>query len=103
MESMSNAPTCCPRRAAAIDSATASCSITCSSTARGQLHAGDQGPPDGHIRRKTAPATSPSAAKAQDEFAIGSTMRAQKAITGGAFAWEVAPVTVSGRKKGEVW
>ena len=32
MESMSNAPTCCPRRAAAIDSATANCSITCSST-----------------------------------------------------------------------
>ncbi len=28
-------------------------------------------------------------------------MRAQKAITGGAFTWEVAPVTVSGRK-GEV-
>ena len=39
--------------------------------------------------------------EAQDEFAIGSTMRAQKAITGGAFAWEVAPVKVSGRK-GEV-
>ena len=38
---------------------------------------------------------------AQDEFAINSTMRAQKAITGGAFTWEVAPVTVSGRK-GEV-
>jgi len=34
---------------------------------------------------------------AQDEFAIASTTRAQAAITGGAFAWEVAPVTVSGR------
>jgi acetyl-CoA C-acetyltransferase len=34
---------------------------------------------------------------AQDEFAITSTTRAQAAITGGAFAWEVAPVTVSGR------
>jgi acetyl-CoA C-acetyltransferase len=34
---------------------------------------------------------------AQDEFAITSTTRAQTAITGGAFAWEVAPVTVSGR------
>ena len=35
---------------------------------------------------------------AQDEFAIASTTRAQTAITGGAFAWEVAPVTVSSRK-----
>jgi acetyl-CoA C-acetyltransferase len=34
---------------------------------------------------------------AQDEFAISSTTRAQAAITGGAFAWEVAPVTVPGR------
>ena len=38
---------------------------------------------------------------AQDEFAISSTQRAQKAIQDGSFAWEVAPVTVSGRK-GEV-
>lgn len=38
---------------------------------------------------------------AQDEFAIASTQRAQKAIQDGSFAWEVAPVTVSGRK-GEV-
>jgi len=34
---------------------------------------------------------------AQDEFAIASTTRAQAAITGGGFDWEVAPVTVSGR------
>lgn len=37
----------------------------------------------------------------QDEFAIQSTTRAQKAIADGSFAWEVAPVTVSGRK-GEI-
>ncbi|BAL22858.1 acetyl-CoA C-acetyltransferase [Azoarcus sp. KH32C] len=35
---------------------------------------------------------------AQDEFAIASTTRAQAAIKDGSFAWEVAPVTVSGRK-----
>ncbi|HJV26516.1 MAG TPA: acetyl-CoA C-acetyltransferase [Aromatoleum sp.] len=35
---------------------------------------------------------------AQDEFAIASTTRAQAAIKDGGFAWEVAPVTVSGRK-----
>ncbi|WP_227815477.1 acetyl-CoA C-acetyltransferase [Nitrogeniibacter aestuarii] len=34
---------------------------------------------------------------AQDEFAIASTTRAQAAIHGGGFDWEVAPVTVSGR------
>jgi acetyl-CoA C-acetyltransferase len=34
----------------------------------------------------------------QDEFAIRSTTRAQKAINEGFFAWEVAPVTVAGRK-----
>jgi acetyl-CoA C-acetyltransferase len=34
---------------------------------------------------------------AQDEFAIASTQRAQRAIEDGSFAWEVAPVTVSGR------
>jgi acetyl-CoA C-acetyltransferase len=33
----------------------------------------------------------------QDEFAIASTMRAQKAIKDGCFAWEIAPVTLSGR------
>jgi acetyl-CoA C-acetyltransferase len=33
----------------------------------------------------------------QDEFAIASTMRAQKAIKAGCFAWEIAPVTLSGR------
>ncbi|MBD5801255.1 Acetyl-CoA acetyltransferase [Azoarcus sp. Aa7] len=38
---------------------------------------------------------------AQDEFAISSTTRAQNAIKDGSFAWEVAPVTVAGRK-GEV-
>ncbi|THF65096.1 acetyl-CoA C-acetyltransferase [Pseudothauera rhizosphaerae] len=38
---------------------------------------------------------------AQDEFAVASTTRAQKAITEGLFQWEVAPVTVAGRK-GEV-
>ena len=37
----------------------------------------------------------------QDEFAIASTTRAQAAIKDGTFAWEVAPVTISGRK-GEV-
>lgn len=35
---------------------------------------------------------------AQDEFAITSTTRAQNAIKDGSFAWEVAPVTVAGRK-----
>jgi len=34
----------------------------------------------------------------QDEFAIASTTRAQKAIADGSFAWEIAPVTVAGRK-----
>ena len=37
----------------------------------------------------------------QDEFAVTSTTRAQKAIADGSFAWEIAPVTVTGRK-GEV-
>ena len=36
--------------------------------------------------------------QAQDEFAIASTTRAQAAIEGGDFTWEVVPVTVSGRK-----
>lgn len=35
---------------------------------------------------------------AQDDFAIRSTQRAQQAIQDGSFAWEVAPVTVAGRK-----
>ncbi len=34
----------------------------------------------------------------QDAYAIASTMRAQEAIKTGAFAWEIAPVTVSGKK-----
>ena len=37
----------------------------------------------------------------QDEFAITSTKRSQQAIADGSFEWEIAPVTVSGRK-GEV-
>jgi acetyl-CoA C-acetyltransferase len=36
--------------------------------------------------------------EAQDAFAIESTKRAQNAITGGKFAWEIAPVTIAGRK-----
>lgn len=36
--------------------------------------------------------------EAQDEFAIRSTTRAQKAINEGLFQWEIAPVTVAGRK-----
>ena len=36
--------------------------------------------------------------QAQDEFAISSTTRAQKAIKDGSFAWEIAAVTVAGRK-----
>ncbi len=36
--------------------------------------------------------------RAQDDFAIASTTRAQKAINDGSFAWEIAPVTVAGRK-----
>ena len=39
--------------------------------------------------------------EAQDEFAIRSTTRAIEASNNGAFDWEIAPVTVSGRK-GEV-
>jgi acetyl-CoA C-acetyltransferase len=39
--------------------------------------------------------------EAQDEFAIRSTTRAQKASNDGSFAWEIAPVTVAG-KKGDV-
>jgi len=36
--------------------------------------------------------------KDQDDFAIASTTRAQAAIKDGSFKWEIAPVTVSGRK-----
>ncbi len=36
--------------------------------------------------------------QAQDDFAIASTTRAQAAIKDGSFKWEIAPVTVSGRK-----
>jgi acetyl-CoA C-acetyltransferase len=36
--------------------------------------------------------------EAQDEFAIRSTTRAKQASDDGSFAWEVAPVTVAGRK-----
>ncbi|HEX5802120.1 MAG TPA: acetyl-CoA C-acetyltransferase [Azospira sp.] len=39
--------------------------------------------------------------EAQDAFAVESTKRAQAAITGGKFAWEIAPVTIAG-KKGDV-
>ncbi len=35
--------------------------------------------------------------EAQDAYAIDSVKRAQAATTSGAFAWEIAPVTVSGR------
>ncbi|MBL8447003.1 MAG: acetyl-CoA C-acetyltransferase [Zoogloeaceae bacterium] len=34
----------------------------------------------------------------QDAYAIASTTRSQAAIKSGAFAWEIAPVTVAGRK-----
>ena len=36
--------------------------------------------------------------EAQDAFAVASTVRAKQANTDGSFAWEIAPVTVSGRK-----
>jgi len=36
--------------------------------------------------------------EAQDRFAIASTTRAQQANTDGSFAWEIAPVTVGGKK-----
>lgn len=36
--------------------------------------------------------------QAQDEFAIESTLRAQKAMQTGAFSWEITPVSVSTRK-----
>jgi len=36
--------------------------------------------------------------EAQDTFAVASTTRAKQANTDGSFAWEIAPVTVSGRK-----
>ena len=39
--------------------------------------------------------------QAQDEFAIASTTRSKQANSDGSFAWEIAPVTVSG-KKGDV-
>ncbi len=39
---------------------------------------------------------------AQDEYAIASLTRAQQAIHSGAFAGEIAPVTISGRKGDEV-
>jgi acetyl-CoA C-acetyltransferase len=39
--------------------------------------------------------------QAQDDFAVRSTTRAQAAIKDGSFAWEIAPVTVAG-KKGDV-
>lgn len=35
---------------------------------------------------------------AQDQFAVASTERAQAAINNGDFEWEIAPVTISGRK-----
>lgn len=37
--------------------------------------------------------------QAQDDYALASLMRAQEAIAGGAFATEIAPVTVPGRGK----
>ncbi len=36
--------------------------------------------------------------EAQDEFAVRSTLRAKSASDDGSFTWEIAPVTVSGRK-----
>jgi acetyl-CoA C-acetyltransferase len=39
--------------------------------------------------------------EAQDAFAIASTTRAKQANTDGSFGWEIAPVTISG-KKGDV-
>jgi acetyl-CoA C-acetyltransferase len=36
--------------------------------------------------------------EAQDAFAVASTTRAKQANTDGSFKWEIAPVTVSGRK-----
>jgi acetyl-CoA C-acetyltransferase len=36
--------------------------------------------------------------QAQDEFAIASLTRARQANSDGSFAWEIAPVTVAGRK-----
>ena len=40
--------------------------------------------------------------EAQDEFALRSLSRARAATEDGSFAWEIAPVTVSGRKGGVV-
>ena len=39
--------------------------------------------------------------EAQDQFAIASTTRSKQANSDGSFAWEIAPVTIAG-KKGEV-
>jgi len=36
--------------------------------------------------------------EAQDEWAIQSTVRAQKAVKEGLFKWEIAPVTIAGKK-----
>lgn len=40
--------------------------------------------------------------EAQDQYAIRSTKRAQEASNNGSFDWEIAPVTISGRKGDQV-
>ncbi len=94
LESMSNAPYLLPK-------ARAGYRMGHQEVLDHMFHDGLQSPWDGKLMGVFAEATAGKygfSRKAQDEFATESVRRAQAAVTGGAFAAEIAPVTVRTRK-----
>ncbi len=86
---------CCRRRAPGTGWATRPCSTTCSTD--GLEDAYDKGRLMGTFAEECATSFA-FTREAQDEFALASLSRALAANQDGTFAWEIAPVTVSGRK-----
>ncbi len=70
-------------------------STTCSRRPRRRIR---KGPPDGHVRGAMRGVVFGFTREAQDAFAIESLRRAKRANEDGSFKWEIAPVTIQGRK-----
>ena len=58
-----------------------------------------EGPADGHVRRGVRRRASSFTREAQDDFAITSLKRAQKANKDGSFAWEITPLAIKAGKE----
>ena len=58
----------------------------------------DKGTSDGHVRRGLRGQVRSSRARRRTQFALTSLSRALAANNDGTFAWEIAPVTVTGKK-----